>query len=201
MATSLASKVFCVTGAGSGIGLATAKALLSLGASVSITDIMEKPLDDFYKHLSASDQKRIYKRALDVADREQVRLFLDATKSHFGHVNGIVNSAGTPGRLIGTHGIWELPTEEFDLVMNANLRGTFNFLAEGLQPAFLDVDGSIVNVGSTASQRGIKNGSLYSASKHAVVGLTKSAAQEVGARGIRVNVVLPYVSLKNFTQF
>ncbi|KAL2830402.1 hypothetical protein BJY01DRAFT_254654 [Aspergillus pseudoustus] len=191
MATSFATKVFCVTGAGSGIGLATTKALLSLGASVGITDLKEQSLNDFYSSINGKDQSRIYRKPLDVADREQVRLFLRETKAHFGHVNGIVNSAGTPGHLVGTHGIWQVPTQEFDLIMDANVRGTFNFLAEGLEPGFLGEEASVVNVGSAASQRGMKNGALYSASKHAVVGLTKSVAYEVGARGVRINAVLP----------
>jgi NAD(P)-dependent dehydrogenase (short-subunit alcohol dehydrogenase family) len=68
----------------------------------------------------------------DVAGRGQVRLFLKETKAHFGHVNGIVNSAGTPGRLAGTHGIWQVPTKEFDLIMDGNRPRTFIFLAEAL---------------------------------------------------------------------
>jgi NAD(P)-dependent dehydrogenase (short-subunit alcohol dehydrogenase family) len=191
MSNSLKNKVFCVTGAASGIGLATVKTLLARQALVSIADLNVASLDAVYDSLENSQVERVFKKALDVADREQVRIFLDETKNHFGRVDGVVNSAGTCGRLMGTREVWEIPSTEYDLVMDVNVRGTFNFLAESLKPGFLESNASIVNIGSTASQRGIKNGAPYSTSKHAVVGLTKSVAQEVGPRGIRVNIVLP----------
>ena len=191
MASSIADKVFCVTGAASGIGLATAKALLMRRASIGIADLNAKLLDEVYASFDEAERSRIFVQALNASDRDQVRLFLESTKKHFGRLDGVVNSAGTCGRLMGTHEIWQLPTEEYDLVMDANVRGTFNFLAESLKPGFLEPNSSIVNVGSTVSQRGLSRGTPYSTSKHAVVGLTKSEEQEVGKRGIRVNVVLP----------
>ncbi|KAE8382420.1 oxidoreductase [Aspergillus bertholletiae] len=191
MSNSLRGKVFCVTGAASGIGLGTMKALLEREAYVGITDLNEDALDMIYNSLPASQKSRIFSQTLNVADRDGVKSFLEGAKRQFGRIDGVVNSAGTCGKFMGTHEIWQLPTAEYDLVMDANVRGTFNVLAECLKPGFMEPGASVVNVASSASQRGMRNGAPYSTSKHAIVGLTKSAAQEVGHRGIRVNAVLP----------
>jgi NAD(P)-dependent dehydrogenase (short-subunit alcohol dehydrogenase family) len=158
-----------------------------MGASVVITDLKEQYLADFHSSVNGQDQSRIDMKAFDVANSEQVRLFLKKTKAHFGHVNGIVNFAGTPGHLVGTHGIWQVPTVEFDQSWTPTPEAP---LISWPRRWISWRGASVVNVGSAASQRGMKNGALYSHSKPAVVGLTKSIVYEVGARGVRVNAVL-----------
>lgn len=191
MASAFDGKVFAVTGGASGIGLATVRHLLDLGASVGAGDLNEKQLGIATASFDESQQSRLVTFTLDIADRASVKLLLEGTKSHFGKLNGVVNAAGIGGRDIGTHEIWQLSTEEYDRVMNVNARGVFNALAEALRPGFLETPASIVNVSSINALRGMLKGAPYSASKHAVIGLTKSAAKEVGSRDIRVNAVLP----------
>ena len=173
------------------MGLAAVKTLLARGASVGMCDLDENKFTGAFSTLDASQKSRLIAQPVDVAQRPSVKGFLELTKRHFGKLDGIANVAGIGGRLIGTHCIWEIPTEEFDLVMDVNTRGVFNALAEGLVPGLLEPSGSIVNVGSMFSTRGFKKAAPYSCSKHAIIGLTKSAAIEAGPRGIRVNALLP----------
>lgn len=191
MATTLAGKVFAVTGGASGMGLATVKTLLARGASVGMCDLNESKFGELLSSIDAFQKSRLLAQPVNVAKRASVKSFLEATKSQFGSLDGIANVAGTGGRLIGTRFIWEIPDEEYDLVMDSNARGVFNALAEGLVPGLLTTPGSIVNVGSIYSARGFKKGAPYSCSKHAMIGLTKTAAIEAGPRGIRINAVLP----------
>lgn len=192
MSNSLTGRVFVVTGGADGIGLSTVKTLLDRGAAVAACDINESRLNDLSRGLEIEEQKsRLLVQKVDVVDRAQVNHFLHATKTRFGRVDGVANIAGTIGKYFGLKALWELPPEEFDWVMNVNVRGPFNFIAEAMRPGFLEEPASIVNIGSVASCRGYVNGAFYPVSKHAVVGLTKSAAMEGGPRNIRVNAVLP----------
>lgn len=191
MASYFAGKVFFVTGGASGIGLRTVNTLLARGASVALSDINENGLESVSNKLEEVHKSRLLMRALNVASRPAVKDFLEETKRHFGRIDGIANVAGTGGNLIATHEIWQLPPEEYDFVMDTNVRGTFNTMAESLKPGFLETPASIVNIGSMFSTRGMRNAVPYSTSKHAIIGLTKSAALEVGDRGIRINAVLP----------
>jgi NAD(P)-dependent dehydrogenase (short-subunit alcohol dehydrogenase family) len=191
MAATLANKTFCITGAAAGIGLSTAKTLLSQGACVGICDFNESALRKICDQFSVSEKLRVLVQALDVSDRASVKRFLDSTKTKFGRIDGIANVAGTPGKSFGVHQIWELPEGEYDRVMDTNVRGVFNFIAESMKPGFLEEPASIVNIDSIASERGYDRGAMYSTSKHALIGLTKCAAIEGGPRSIRVNAVLP----------
>ncbi|KAH8697530.1 oxidoreductase [Talaromyces proteolyticus] len=188
---SLAGKVFCVTGAASGIGLSTVKTLLSRGASVGMSDVNEKVLQSAYDTLPPTEQSRVFTMTVDVAERSHLKRFFEDTKKHFGELHGVANIAGVVGPSFGILETWQLETKEYEFVMDVNVRGVFNSLAESMVPGLLASPSSIVNIGSVASARGYKKGILYSASKHAVVGLTKSAAIEGGSKDIRVNIVLP----------
>ncbi|KAF4219396.1 hypothetical protein CNMCM5878_003315 [Aspergillus fumigatiaffinis] len=191
MSAPLANKVFVITGGAAGIGLATVRTLLSRGASLSVCDIHEGNLRSVIESLDASEISRVLFQKLDVRDRTQVNDFLAATKQRFKHVNGVANIAGTIGKSFGVRNLWDVPMDEYDFVMDVNVRGTFNFVAEALKPGYLEDGSSIVNVGSVASLRGYDKGAIYPISKHAVIGLTKGAAKEGGPREIRVNAVLP----------
>lgn len=193
MAGALAGRVFFVTGGASGIGLSVAKTLLSRGASIGLCDNNKEKLETITSLVDESQKTRVITRLVNVANRSAVKDFLEATKSRFGKLHGVANIAGTGGRFIGTHNIWELPSEEYDFVMDTNVRSIFNTMAEALKPGFMETPASIVNVGSMFSQRGFSKAAPYSCSKHAIIGLTKSAAIEAGTQGIRVNAVLPYV--------
>ncbi|KAF4159231.1 hypothetical protein CNMCM8927_000074 [Aspergillus lentulus] len=191
MAAPLTKKVFAITGAASGMGLATAKLLLSRGALLGLTDINSKGLQQFQDSLDPSQRARVMTQPIDITNREDVKSFLDNTKAQFGHLNGVANVAGTCGKLMGSHQIWQTPDEEYDLIMNTNVRGVFNFLREALKPGYLEPSSSIVNVSSLYGLKGAPMSGPYCTSKHAIIGLTKAAAQEAGKNGIRVNAVCP----------
>lgn len=189
--SSLQGRAFVVTGAGSGMGLSTATTLLNHGAFVGLCDITERGLSDFEATLDGKEKERVLTQVVDITKRSDVASFLSSTKARFGRLDGIVNLAGTAGRRLGHEQIWQMTDEEYDFVMGVNVRGPFNILSEGMKPGLLSEGGSIVHTGSMFSERGFSKGAVYSASKHAGVGLVKSAAIEGGSRGIRVNMITP----------
>lgn len=184
-------KVFIVTGAASGIGLATATHLLNEGASISVGDIQIESLRTIFEPLKSKYGQRLSYNALDVTKRDQVKQFIAATIKTFGRLDGYANVAGTGGHRLGHESISDTTDEEYDFIMDLNARATFIALSESLRPGVLPSEASIVCVGSMFGQRGFKKGAAFAASKHAMVGLVKSAALEAGERGIRVNVVEP----------
>ncbi|OJJ29959.1 hypothetical protein ASPWEDRAFT_188360 [Aspergillus wentii DTO 134E9] len=186
------NKVYLIIGSASGMGLATAKSLLSQGARLAVCDISESNLDALVTSLPASQQTNILARAVDVVNASVIRDFLQSAKAHFGRLDGIANFAGTPGHELGTEGIWETSVAEYDYIMNVNVRGLFNVLNVACAPGFMEDGASIVHIGSIFSVQGFKNGAVFAASKHAAVGMIKSVAKEMGER-LRVNCILPGV--------
>ncbi|CAF9937546.1 hypothetical protein IMSHALPRED_000453 [Imshaugia aleurites] len=185
--TSLEGKVIAITGAASGIGLATARLLASRGASISVSDVRQEPLDAAVADIQKSNSNaKIYAEVFNVTNARAVGDWLDNTINHLGPLTGAVNLAGVikTGRTIA-----ETADEDWDAVMDVNVKGVFNCIRAQLQR--MDCDASIVNASSTAGLRGYGSGAAYSTSKHAVIGLTRSAAKEGGARNIRVNCIAP----------
>lgn len=188
-------KAYVVAGAGSGMGLATARILLSQGASVGLCDISQSSLETLIAGIEVGQKQRILTRVVDITNRANVSSFCEETKTRFGRLDGIANLAGTAGHRLGHEEVWEITNEEYDFVMGVNVRGAFNVISEGLRPGLLNEPGSVVHTGSMFSERGFSKGAVYSASKHAGVGLVKSAALEGGKRGIRVNIITPLAAL------
>jgi NAD(P)-dependent dehydrogenase (short-subunit alcohol dehydrogenase family) len=188
---SFSSKVYLVIGSTSGIGLSTANALIDRGAKVAFADVDLLALEDAIKSMDSQKRGNSLLVKIDITNHESVHSAIESTKQHFGKLDGIANIAGVGGHHFGKQPIWENGLEEYDFVMNVNVRGIFNVLNLALVPGVLETPGSIVHVTSVYSLRGCKNAALYSASKHAAVGLIKSAAIESGSNGIRVNAVLP----------
>ncbi|KAF9877995.1 hypothetical protein CkaCkLH20_04571 [Colletotrichum karsti] len=188
--SSFDGKVIIVTGAASGMGLATSLTLLSEGAKVGMCDLNGSALEKIYSELDPKLQSRIFTKSVDVTDRQAVKRYLEEIKSNFGKLDGVANFAGTGGHNIGTESIWETSDEEFDFITNLNVRGAFNVFAETLKPGVLAHGGSFVQVGSMFSLQGFLRGAVFAASKHASLGMVRSAAKEVGDRA-RVNCVLP----------
>ncbi|KAH2749679.1 hypothetical protein HCH54_008515 [Aspergillus fumigatus] len=188
-------KVVVVTGSASGMGLATATSLASSGAHLALWDINSSKLKEIAKSFKAQYSGKILAQTVDVSDRSAVKAALMEAQHHLGPINAIANFAGTGGHQLGVEPIWETSDEEFEFITNLNIRGLFNILGEALTPGFLGELQSIVHIASMFGTRGYKNGAVFAASKHAAVGMVKSAALEVGSRGIRVNCILPCVFL------
>jgi NAD(P)-dependent dehydrogenase (short-subunit alcohol dehydrogenase family) len=191
MAASLSGNVFIVTGSASGMGLATAKTLLARGAMVGLCDVNEPGLQKMVSALEPEQKDRAFAQALDVTSREAVRAFLQTTKKHFGKLDGIANFAGTGGHNLGKETVWETEVQEYDFIMDLNVKAVFNILGEALKPGVLEEPASIVHITSMYAERGYLKGAVFTASKHAANGMIKSAAMEAGDRGIRVNAVMP----------
>ncbi|KAJ5776873.1 hypothetical protein N7520_000119 [Penicillium odoratum] len=191
MASSIAGKVFVITGSASGMGLATARTLIDRGALLGLCDINQDGLSKLVHELDEEQKARLITHVVDITNRSAVASFLHLTKEKFGKIDGIANLAGTAGHKLGHHEIWEIDEAEYDFIMAVNVKGVFNVLSEALKPGFLQEPGSIVHAASMFADRGFSKGSVYSASKHAGVGMVKSAALEAAKRGIRVNVVMP----------
>ncbi|KAI9698168.1 MAG: hypothetical protein M1836_004170 [Candelina mexicana] len=201
--SSLSGKSIAITGGASGIGLATAIHLLQLGAHVSIADIQQKSLDNASETLkstisSSNSGSKFLATQVDVRSSSSIKEWLSNTIKEFGKLDGCANLAGVIGPSLGLKGIAELGDEEWDLIIGVNLTGVFNCLRAEL--GVIADGGSIVNASSIAGLIGMPNNAAYVASKHAVLGLTRTAAKEVGSRGIRVNAIAPGVIDTPMTQ-
>ncbi len=187
MTKDFAGKTVIVTGAGSGIGKACAVELSARGANTVVADLDKEHADAVVEQILA-DGGKAAAFALDVGDAAAVKEMVDFAVKTFGGLQGAVNNAGIGGPLkpIGDYEI-----DEWRMVLDVNLNGVFYCMKYELAAMLESGGGSIVNMSSILGTNGFATASAYVASKHALVGMTKTAAIEYSAKGIRVNAVAP----------
>ena len=180
-------KVALVTGAAAGMGLATANAFAEAGASVVLADFKVEAVQSAAQKLTSAGHKAIAV-ACDVSDDAQVAAMVDRAVSEFGRLDAAFNNAGVMAHISPTA---ESTRQEWDRVIGINLRGVWSCMKYELAQMQRQGSGAIVNNASVGALTGNPGIGSYIASKHGVVGLTRTAALEYIKHGVRVNAVNP----------
>jgi NAD(P)-dependent dehydrogenase (short-subunit alcohol dehydrogenase family) len=183
----MSQPVVLITGALAGIGRATALAFARDGARLIVSGRHDDAGDGLVSELRASGVEAEFVRA-DVCHEDDVRSLVDAAVTRFGRLDVAINNAGTEGKL---GPLTDQTPESYAAMFDTNVLGTLLSMKHEMRVMQAQGAGSIVNLSSTMGQRGAPNALLYTASKHAVEGMTKSAALEGAPFGVRVNAVAP----------
>ena len=179
--------IVLVTGAASGIGKATSLEFAKLGATIIVSDIQNEEGKNTVAEIEKNGGKAIFISA-NVAIYEEVEKLMQMTIDHFGRVDIAINNAGIAGVNARTE---DYPIDDWNTVMQVNAASVFYGMKAQIPIMQKQKKGIIINTASIAGLKGLPNSIAYSASKHAVVGMTKTAAMEQGKNNIRINAICP----------
>jgi 3-oxoacyl-[acyl-carrier protein] reductase len=182
----LKNEVTIVTGAGSGIGKETALLFAKEGAKVVVADINEKSGNETVEEIKKSDGEGIFIK-LDTCNRELTKHMVEETLKKYGKIDILINNAG----IVQDALLVKMTEEQWDKVINVNLKGTFNCIQAVVDVMIQQGKGAIINTSSVVGLYGNVGQVNYSAAKAGLIGMTKTLAKELGKKGIRVNAVAP----------
>ena len=186
MSEKLLGKVAVITGAAGDLGKAVAEAFLREGAKVALVDRDQRALlkcEEALAHIG-----EVFGIVADVTSELEVSSYVDQVIKKWGKIDVFVNNAGILGKVAP---LVEQTVEDFDAILNVNVKGVFLGLKKVMPVMIQQKSGSIINTSSVSGLMGSSGNSLYAATKHAVVGLTKTAALEAGYHSVRVNSIHP----------